>query len=64
MIYAALAAFLAAGPAPPQAVEPTTLTLACNGPMERGRGDSRCIRHRGRFQSFGPFEVGPDAPPR
>jgi hypothetical protein len=66
-ICAALAAFLATGPARPQAVEPPTLTLACTGTMERGRGDipvytGIVVDFRSRTV-FGPSALGPGAPP-
>jgi hypothetical protein len=38
-ICAGLTAFLAVGSVRAQAVEPTTLVLACTGTWERGRGD-------------------------
>jgi hypothetical protein len=67
-ICTALMAFLATGSVRAQAVEPTMLMLACTGTMERGRGNipvhtGIIVDFRAR-NVFGPFELGPGAPPR
>jgi hypothetical protein len=66
-ICSALTAFLAIGFVRAQAVEPTMLTLACTGTVERGRGDipmytSIIVDFRSR-KVFGPSELGPGALP-